>query len=200
MEASYPAQNTDAMHLEATHLDATRARRAIGAMVLVVFGGVWLGFWDVHSHAGAAAMAVIVALGLGLLAGAWLRYRRYAPALAQAPVTPERRRAKRVFNIVNAIQWILILGLGNVLAHRGLVAWVLPMAIFVVGLHFLPLAYVFHNPPYYLTGLAMALFAIVYPFVAEGGPGDPVGGLGAGLILWLNAAWALRPDSAPART
>lgn len=195
MEATFPDQNIDA-----THIDAILARRGIGAMVLIVFGTVWLTFWDLQSHAGIAALAVIATFGLGLLVRAWLRYRRYAPALALVPDTPERRRAKRIFNIVNAIQWIFILGLGNVLAHHGLVAWVLPMAILVVGLHFLPLAHVFHNPPYYLTGLAMAAFAVAYPFIVEGGPGNPVGGLGAGLILWLTAAWTLRSGTLPARS
>ncbi|WP_440964058.1 hypothetical protein ACL58G_29755 [Massilia sp. GER05] len=35
-------------------------------------------------------------------------------------------------------------------------------------------------------------FAALYPRLASGGPAAPVGFLGAGLILWLSAAWALR--------
>jgi hypothetical protein len=38
----------------------------------------------------------------------------------------------------------------------------------------------------------MVGFALVYPHYALAGPADPVGFLGAGLILWLNALWALR--------
>jgi len=79
-----------------------------------------------------------------------------------------------------------------VLANIGQGAWVVPMAIAVIGLHFVPLAYVFRNPPHYVTAAALVLFALAYPQVAAGGPADPVGFLGIGLILWASAMWALR--------
>ena len=161
-------------------------------MVLSFFGAAWLEAWDWRAGAGPVACAVIAALGLALLATAYRRYRRYAPALALVPATPEKRRARRVFNIVNAGQWLVIVVLGNVLANLGLGAWVIPMAIGVVGLHFLPLARVFDNPAHYVLGAAMVVFALVYPRVAPGGPLDPVGFLGAGVLLWLSVLWALR--------
>jgi hypothetical protein len=39
------------------------------------------------------------------------------------------------------------------------------------------------------------LLAIGYPLIASGGPRSFVGCLGAGLILWASAAWALSPYS-----
>jgi hypothetical protein len=174
------------------HTETQLAGRATGAMFFFVFGAVWLEGWATKAEAGAPAFAVIAVLALALLAVAWRRYRRYAPALAREKGTPERRRAKRVFNIVNAVQWTAIFIFAQVLINLGKGAWIIPMAIAVIGLHFLPLAHVFKNPPHYVTGLAMVAFAGLYPLLASGGPTSPVGLLGAGLILWLSAAWALR--------
>jgi len=172
--------------------EAQLAGRATGAMFFFVFGAVWLEVWATKAEAGVPAGVGIAALALGLLAVAWRRYRRYAPALAQEQDTPERRRMKRVFNIVNAGQWIVIFILAQVLIHLGKGAWIIPVGMAVIGLHFLPLAHVFKNPPHYVTGFAMVAFAALYPLLASGGPTAPVGFLGAGLILWLSAAWALR--------
>ena len=58
-------------------------------------------------------------------------------------------------------------------------------------MHFLPLAGVFGYRPHYLTEAALLLLAVVYPLLAPGGPVSSVGPLGAGGVLWLNAAWAL---------
>jgi hypothetical protein len=182
-----------AMHMLARNADALIASRAIGALFFGFFGSVLLEVWDFRAGAGIMPAIVIGTLGLTLLARAWLRYRRHAPALAQVTDTPQKRRADRVFNIVNVGQWILILVLGNVLANLGQDAWVVPMAIVVIGLHFVPLAHVYRNRPHYMTAFAMVAFAIVYPLLARGGPKDPIGFLGAGLILWLSAAWAVRP-------
>ncbi|PQO92532.1 hypothetical protein C5614_24900 [Massilia phosphatilytica] len=129
---------------------AQLAGRATGAMFFFLFGAVWLEGWATTAEAGATAFAGIAVLALVLLAVAWRRYRRYAPALAQEQGTPERRRARRVFNIVNAGQWTAIFILAQVLIHLGKGAWIIPMAIAVIGLHFLPLAHVFKNPPHYV--------------------------------------------------
>jgi len=180
-------QATDSLRTE-----AQLAGRATGAMFFFVFGAVWLEGWATQAHEGAAACAGIALVALALLAVAWRRYRRYAPALAHAQDTPERRRMKRVFNIVNAAQWTAIFVLAQVLVNLGKGAWIIPMAIAIIGLHFLPLAHVFKNPPHYVTGLTMVVFAALYPLLASGGPTAPVGFFGAGLILWLSAAWALR--------
>jgi hypothetical protein len=178
--------------------EARLASRATGAMFFAVFGAIWLVGWARSSGAGMAWIAAIVLLGLLLLGAARQRYRRYAPALAQERQTPERQRAGRVFNIVNAAQWGAIFVLAFVLGRLGLGAWIIPMAIGVVGLHFLPLAYVFRNPPHYVTGAALIALAVLYPQLASGGPASPLGFLGAGLILWTSAAWAIRPVAMPA--
>jgi hypothetical protein len=184
MPANHSASSVDASSI---------ASRAFGAMLFSFYGAILLEVWERRAGAGNVAFAVIALLGCALLAAAYLRYRRFAPTLAAATATPQKKRADRVFNIVNAGQWVLILILGNVLANIGLGHWVIPMGIAIIGLHFVPLAYVFRNPPHYVLAIALIGFATTYPWLAAGGPADPVGFLGAGLLLWLSALWTLRP-------
>lgn len=172
--------------------DATRARRAIGAMFFSVFGALWLAGWAINSRASPVTGIVIGVLALVLIALACATYRQHAPALAVALPSAQGVRAKRVFNLVNAGQWLLIAVLAMGLNRLGLAIWVIPMIIIVIGLHFLPLAYVFAYRPHYLTGAAFLLLGVAYPQLAPRGPLDPAGFLGAGLILWASAMWAIK--------
>ncbi|GGC63681.1 hypothetical protein [Undibacterium terreum] len=184
------------MDSPASSLSAARAGRAVGAMFFSIFGGAWLVLWSNATFGvQAVPLALIATVSLGLFLFAWLQYRKNRAALAAESETPERKRASRIFNFVNAGQWILIFISSNVLINMGLSAWVIPAAIFIVGLHFLPLAQVFNNLPHYLTGAALMLVAVAYPFATAAGPSSPLGCLGAGLILWASAAWAVRPLS-----
>lgn len=171
---------------------AARARRATGAMFFAVFGGLWIEGWASRSGAPAPAYVAIAVLALALLGVALFVYRRHAAALKAHPDTPQGRRARRVFHIVNAGQWIAIFVLANVLVNVGLGAWVVPMIVMVVGLHMFPLAHVFAYPAHYVTGAALCALALAYPGLAPAGPLDPAGMLGAGLILWASAAWAVK--------
>src|SRR5690242_20146735 len=101
--------------IDTTSSEARMAGRATGAMFFFGFGGVWLEGWARTAQAGVPVFIAIAVLALVLLGVAWRRYRRYAPALAQLGDTPQRRRMKRVFNIVNAAQWIAIVVLARVL-------------------------------------------------------------------------------------
>lgn len=175
-----------------TTMGATRARRATGAMFFAFFGGVWLEGWAIASARPLALEVVIGVLALALTWAAFATYRRHAAALAAQPKTPQGKRIGRIFHVINGGQWIVIIVLANILTSQGLGVWVIPMAIFIVGLHFIPLARLFSNPPHYVTGAAMMALALIYPFAAPDGPGNAVGLLGTGLILWTSAGWAIR--------
>lgn len=97
----------------------------------------------------------------------------------------------RLYGIVNAVQWTLIVGAAAILPAFGNRDWIDPVSILIVGLHFLPLARGFGERLYYFTGAAMVLLAGIFPFVAESGPSSPVGLFGSGVILWLSAGVAL---------
>ena len=167
-------------------------------MFFFTFGGAWLEYFVFRAMKQPVAFAVVGLVTAGLVGFAYQRYRRHRPALAAEIPSVKRRRADRIFHIVNVGQWVVILVAGNVLVNLGLSAWVIPSVIFIVGLHLLPLAYFMEIPPHYVTGLALMAFAAVYPFLADGGPASPIGCLGAGLILWASAGWAMRGKDAPA--
>lgn len=173
-------------------MGAIRALRATGAMFFAVFGGIWLESWAIESAQSIAAKVLIASLAVILTIAAYAIYKRHAAELASRPDTPERRKAKRVFHVVNATQWILVLIGANVLSRNGLNAWIVPMIILIVGLHFLPLAFIFSNRPHYVTGAALMVLAVGYPLMSPTGPTDPIGLLGTGLILWGSASWALK--------
>lgn len=171
---------------------ASQAGRAMGAMFFCVFGGAWLALW---AHGAFAAPLVAYAL-IGVATLVFFSivlgvYRAHAPALKAEPESQAKRRRSRGFHLVNAGQWLLIVVVANVLANIGLVPWIIPAVIFIIGAHFLPLAKLFEDPPHYVTGLAMMLLATVYPWMAAAGACSPTGCLGAGIILWSSAAWAI---------
>jgi hypothetical protein len=169
-----------------------RRGRAIGASFFAVFGGAWLALWNYRAAPERLWVYGLIAVGaLVILSLARSRYRRSQAAAAGLIETPERQRRQRWFHIINVGQWVVILIVGNVLANLGLGSWVIAAVILIVGLHFLPLAWVFSYPVHYATGAAFIVLALVYPFMAPAGPSDPVGSLGAGLILWLSALWGL---------
>ena len=167
---------------------AALASRAIGAGFFTIFGAIWLGIWSHRSYGWLALIAVVAG---SILFAAWRQYQANRPAHEAQAQTPERKRAARIFNIVNVTQWVSILVVGNVLANIGLGDWVLAAAMLIIGLHFFPLAKAFQNPQLIWTGAALSVVAIVYPFAVPGGPGNPLGCLAAGLILWAGAVRAL---------
>lgn len=99
-----------------------------------------------------------------------------------------------MFNIINAAQWLIICLACSVLIGHGLSNWVVPCIIFIVGLHLIPLAYYFNNKAHYLTGMGLMVLAVGYPLLLSGGPTNPAGSLGAGLILWASGLWAVTAD------
>jgi hypothetical protein len=168
-------------------------------MFFFAFGGAWLEYYAVQVAGKApVVLAAIALVTVTLFIAAWRRYRQHQPALAAETPSPQRAKAGRTFNIVNIGQWVAILIAANVLVNLGLSAWVIPCIIFIVGLHFLPLARVFGNPPHYITGAALIVLAVTYPLLAPAGPASPVGCLGAGLILWASALWAIRAGNSSA--
>ena len=161
-------------------------------MFFAAFGTAWLSWGDVVIRRGGDwTLGLVLATGLGLAIAAARQFSANRSALAARASTPQSSRAARIFRWVNVGQWLLIAVLANLLNHTGLSAWIVPMIIAVVGLHFLPLAAVLRYRPHYVSGLALLLLAALFPFVANGGPRSGVGPLGAGLILWASAAFAL---------
>jgi hypothetical protein len=173
-------------------LDAVRRDRAAGAMFFSVFGGAWLVLW---AHRGFAdrpgVLGPVLVIALSVLAFVYYRYRHFGRGVVAVEDSAEKKKTDRIFHFVNAGQWIAILVLGNVLANIGKSDWVLPAAMFIIGLHLLPLGKIFANPSHYVTGAALMFASVAYPQFAAAGAADPVGCLAAGAILLASALWAV---------
>ncbi|MFZ6710074.1 hypothetical protein [Undibacterium sp. TC9W] len=159
------------------------AARAKGAMFFAVFGAAWMVLWNQRARQGTGLVYLLIGIvGLTLAGLAVQRHQQYK-AYADDN-SPAAQMAGRLFHVINAAQWVIILVGGNVLANMGLAEWVTPFAMLIIGLHFLPLASVFKVPGHFRFGLVMSVFAVAYPFVFSEGAADPYGCLGAGLLLW----------------
>ena len=181
------------MTLPNTDPAASLARSAIGAMFFSLFGGLWVAAWCVQTY-GAQPLRLlpVAAITVLLFMLAWRQFSRHRAAHAAAEQSPQAKRVGRLFNIVNMGQWIAIFIVGNVLKNLGLQAWFIPAVILIVGLHFFPLAWLFKARRHVAIGMALCVWAIGYPFSVRLGPLDPIGCLGAGLILWGAALSAVR--------
>ena len=70
--------------------------------------------------------------------------------------------------------------------------WQVAAGMLVIGLHFLPLAVAFDYRAHWVTGIAMAAWALAYPWLFAAGAMAPAGMFGAAAILFASAAVALR--------
>jgi hypothetical protein len=176
--------------------DLQQAYRAMSAMFFAIFGGAWITYWGVRTFQGSIfVLEVIAACTVAIFVFALNRYLLYNGTLTARGNSPQRRRMGRLFNIVNVGQWVVVLIGACALTNIGFDQWLIPFVIFVFGLHFLPLAKIFSNVSHSVTGIAMIVIALAYPFLFHDGPNNPIGCLGAGLVLWVSAFLALREKS-----
>ncbi len=176
---------------------ATQANNAIGAFFLSVFGFVWLAAWCLNTPGtGKAELGFIAFVLLVLAAFAVRLYRGNAAAYAVYRQSPEGKRSSMVLGLVNAAQWILIFLFAAVLpkAHTH---WFVPGVIFIVGLHFVPLAFALRYRPYLVAAGALVALAALGPWLAAVSPASPLAALGTGIILWLTALHQLVVKPAP---
>src|ERR1700731_172951 len=113
-------------------------------MFFSIFGGAWLVFWGLETYGMRLGFLSFVVAGSTVLFLVSLRqFKKNKSARATEADSPARKRAGRIFNIVNAVQWILIFVVANALSKLGHDDWIIPSIILIVGLHFLPLAAAF---------------------------------------------------------
>lgn len=161
--------------------NSAAVNRSIGAMIYALFGGAWIAYAAWHSLASPAwALALDAVLAACLFGYAYVRYQRLRQAFGVEPETPANQRRDRWFHIINAGQWIVVLIVGNVLDNIGLSTWVIPAAMFIIGLHFLPLARLFGSTAHFFTGAGFLALAVLYPFACRVAQGVELGLLGRG--------------------
>ena len=177
-----------------THMStpsAAKANNAIGAFFLSVFGAVWLALWCLNTPGmGSGALFIIVVVSVALLALAVRLYRGNGAAYVTYQKSADGKRSSIVLGVVNALQWVFIFLLAAVLPKAN-AHWFIPGVIFIVGVHFVPLALALRYRPYLYAAAALLLLAASGPWLSSVSPASPLGALGAGVILWLTALYQL---------
>lgn len=169
---------------------AFRASRATGAMFFSVFGGIFFTVWYFRSGAESVPLLLLIfILTIVMILFSLTTYNKNKTALEGKKETPGKKKADKLFHIINFGQWILILITGNVLANMGKLDLVIPAAILIIGLHFLPLAVIFKYYPHYVTGALMIMWAVFYPGLI--GAANSAGLIAPGAILWASALFGL---------
>jgi tetrahydromethanopterin S-methyltransferase subunit G len=178
---------------------------ASGIFFLTFFGGAWA-LWGTSFLQGALHIGAYVLIGLITLAffviGA--RLSRYARTLPQATALEDVATGKRIgrwFGIVFGAEVVLILLAAILLSRFGAGRFIAPMIALIVGVHFFPLAGLFHVRAYYLVGALLCLLALI-AIVALllglqiAGPSPDSWsyfvGIGAALVLWLTLLYLSR--------
>lgn len=139
---------------------------AFGALLMGFFGCLWLG-WALGSMNLRApfVIAAVVAFAASVWIPAVVLLRNGSRAAKDAgPLTAEEERQQsrmgRIFGLIFAAEGVLIFLAINVLNNLHLGDYAISAIAAVVGLHFLPLARLFHRPMYYVVGTIMTLAAL----------------------------------------
>jgi hypothetical protein len=160
-------------------------------MMFLGFFGTWWTITGCQGLYGASIPVVTAAAIVGLsifFVGLYLSSTSVQRPQEEQPEALQWGRT-RTFRNVNIVQWAAIAALIVTLNVIGHGEWLFPGIMSIVGLHFLPLARLFpaSKTNNFITGLVLVAVALIYPFVAAGGPQSPWGPLVAGLILWASA-------------
>lgn len=131
-----------------------------GAAILTLFGGLWcilaLASWPARPPWGIAAAS---ATTFALLVACILRWRESAkmPDSHDPVAAAKGKRAGMLFGMIFGLEGGLIALSSVLLGRAGHGDWIPVAAGIIVGVHFLPLAYVFEVPLYYWTGALSVL-------------------------------------------
>lgn len=171
----------------------------IGAAVLAFAGIAWFGWAQADPPSSwvpyLAAGSVISVLALVALVVLLVR-RRTTPGSPMAD-----SRVRRGYWVTVAVEVVLIVGGNLLLAALGHPAYDAAWTLFVVGVHFVPLARIFDARGLALTGVVVAIVAIAAAglgLVSDLAP-SAAAGAGGGVVFIGYAAWVLGRGRSPAR-
>jgi hypothetical protein len=157
------------------------AARAVGRC----YGALFFAFWGFRSL-GVAAIAV----GLTLLVTPALNLRkRGKDAAKNAFPEEEQKRNDRIFGIVNAVTWVSVFLVFQILPRLGLAELMFPAVVLIVGLHFFAMPPLFRHRANLVTGAVMVAWAVLCPLMFHGDRMIGFLAAGAGVALWISAVW-----------
>ena len=163
----------------------------IGAAVLAFAGIAWFGWaqadpppsWVPYLGAGSVVSALLLVALVVLLVR-----RRTTPGSAMADP-----RVRHRYWVTVAVEVVLIGGGNWLLAAVGHPDYDAAWTLFVVGVHFVPLARIFHAGALASVGVVVAVVAVAAAYLGLGSYLAPsaAAGAGAGLVFIGYAAWVL---------
>jgi hypothetical protein len=173
-----------------------------GVLVLALSGFVWaslglgVGFrpaaatWDLDALFPPLAILNMTMFAVLLWSGVRLRRKARGFRLADVPRNdPETRRISQKLKWVMAAEAVLIALAGYLTSafQRGDLAW--SWIALVLGIHFVPLAWLFGVRVYYVTGVASSAVALIAPAVLDEPLRMLVLGYGMAVVAWGSCAY-----------
>lgn len=142
-----------------------------GAFAITLFGALWSGApASTLPTAGIGillAFVIVVIIAAALLLGSF-RLLQAANAIPIDASAEGRARGNAIgkrlaiwFGVIFGSEALFIAAASSILGSTGQDAFIVPIIILIVGLHFLPLAPVFNVPLYYLTGALLILASLI---------------------------------------
>ncbi len=169
--------------------DAVRAfGSAIGVTILSLFGAAWIFLPLLSRHSAPVLYVPPVLLMLLLVCGGTIAVRKNAAAARSSMDPGFRRKIGRVFGIVNAVEWTLVLIATTLLGRYGLSWLIVPVIVIIVGLHLLPLARLFERNLFYVAGAALVAWAATMALALPATLAPVITAIGTGILLWITAA------------
>lgn len=171
---------------------------AVGTGVLAYFALAWTG-WGMSTGVPTAVELPVIAAAavcsVAILIAAVRRYRR-AGALPAGGQPAHGARINRRFGSIVAAEFIGLAVIARVLVVTGTSQLIPAMVCLGVGIHFFPLARLFHAPLYDRTGAALCLIAltaaVVTPLSGHAPLWTMVPGFGAAITLYVTCALLIR--------
>lgn len=170
--------------------------RSTGIFALAGFGLLWASLTRLDSSLTLPVLATSVAVCAALVLGG-LRVRRAAaglpPASSDTEEAEHRREVGRRFGLIVGGEWVLVGALAATLHSTGHPHLIPAVICAAVGLHFVPLAAMFHLRLYYGTAGALVLVGVatmvILPLTGvRSSLWNVLPGLGAAVSLWVTGA------------
>jgi hypothetical protein len=176
------------------NIDAARAvGRCYGALFFTFFGAAWVVLAAYVFGRINTLGVVAIAAPMTLLVNSAMRLlRRGKDAGKNAFPEEEQKRNDRIFGIVNAVTWISVFLVFQILPRLGFAELIFPAVVLIVGLHFFAMPTLFRHRANLVTGAVMVVWAILCPLLFHGDRMIGFLAAGAGVALWVSAVWALK--------
>jgi hypothetical protein len=161
-----------------------------GGLIGTLFGAGWLSWGLLAANEFTLSVGVLVWAAEAFLVTCAVYFirrgrslRKKYPALGQSTA----RRVNRQFSIICIAEFVGIgfVAFSSSALHRpDLTAdWI----AIVVGVHFLPLGKLFHNPVYFATGIAIVLWCLLCWILFRGNALTVWAATGTGIVLWVTS-------------